>query len=451
VFGGVFADIGDAQSIEQNLSSFSSHIVTVNRIAREAGEDSLVLLDELGSATDPEEGAALAVAIAGYFLERRAWTCITTHLTSMKVYAASRPGVLNAAVGFDPETLMPTYRLRLGVPGASAGINIAERLGMDAEIVRTARAQMTTQTVDIAALLDSLHEELAAVTGERAQIAARERELARERLRLETEGRAEQKARTKELERKLDALLDDFESQVREIVKGIGDKSLAQRIQRDALTRKARAKREVSEEFQATVVAHTTGADKNDPNGAPGLRDVRVKAAALAAQVAAVKPGDTVMVKSLGRQARVERVFEPKAAGGGREFEVSAGVMKMRVAAGDIGEVLSAKAVAAATPLQEARRRGGVTVQTVSEPDGVPMEINVIGKTADEAEDEVSRFVDLAFLAGMPGVRIVHGTGMGVLRRTLREFLRKHPNVAEVTEPPYYAGGQGATEVKLKQ
>ena len=145
LFRAIYADIGDAQSIESNLSSFSAHIVNVDRIARVATEDSLVLLDELGSATDPEEGAALAVAIAGHFLSARAWSCITTHLTSLKVYAANRAGVLNAAVGFDQATLSPTYQLRLGVPGASAGLNIAERLGLMAEIVAAARAQLTTQ------------------------------------------------------------------------------------------------------------------------------------------------------------------------------------------------------------------------------------------------------------------------------------------------------------------
>ena len=130
LFTSIYADIGDAQSIERNLSSFSAHVVNLDRISREATSDSLVLLDELGSATDPEEGAALAVAIATHFLALSAWCCITTHLTSLKVYAANHAGVLNAAVGFDQQTLTPTYELRLGVPGASAGLNIAARLGL---------------------------------------------------------------------------------------------------------------------------------------------------------------------------------------------------------------------------------------------------------------------------------------------------------------------------------
>jgi DNA mismatch repair protein MutS2 len=429
LLGSIYADIGDAQSIERNLSSFSAHIVNVDHISRHANQDSLVLLDELGSATDPEEGAALAVAIAQHFLERRAWTCITTHLTSLKVYAANRPGVLNAAVGFDQATLSPTYQLRLGVPGASAGLNIAARLGLDPLIVQNARAQLTTQAADIGALLDSLHDRLTAAAAERDALQLRERELTRERLRLETEGRAEQKARTKELEAKLNALIEDFEYQLREIVKAIDDKALAQKIQRDSLTRTARARREFSDQFNSTVVAHTSRADQRDPNAHPHLPK-------------GIKVGDLVKLKSLGRQVRVDRLIDNKT------FEVSAGAMKMRVPLTDIAEVETVKVV---TPLEAARRRGGVTIQTSENPDYLPSEINVIGRTADEAEDEVSRFLDRAFMAGLPRIRIVHGAGMGVLRRTLREFLRNHPHVTAVTEPAHNQGGQGATEVELRQ
>jgi DNA mismatch repair protein MutS2 len=431
LFRAIYADIGDAQSIESNLSSFSAHILNVDRIARVATEDSLVLLDELGSATDPEEGAALAVAIAGHFLSMRAWICITTHLTSLKVYAANRAGVLNAAVGFDQATLSPTYQLRLGVPGASAGLNIAERLGLMEEIV--ARAQLTTQGADIGVLLDQLHAQLTAASGERETLRLREREIARERLRLETEGRAEQKARTKELEGKLNSLIGEFEGQLREMVKAIDDKAVAKKIARDSSARIARLRREFSEQFNSTVVAHTTGADKNDPAAQAGGRGVAVRA---------VKVGDLVKLKSLGRQARVERVIDPK------NFEVLVGTMKMRVTESDIAEVTP---MVALTPLEAARRRGGITVQTSTDSDSVPMEINVIGRTAEEAQDEVSRYLDRAFMAGLPHVRIVHGTGMGVLRRTLREFLKNHPQVTSVTEPPHDQGGQGATEVELRQ
>jgi DNA mismatch repair protein MutS2 len=430
LFTSIYADIGDAQSIERDLSSFSAHVVNLDRISREATADSLVLLDELGSATDPEEGAALAVAVASHFLAIGAWCCITTHLTSLKVYAANHPGVLNAAVGFDQLTLTPTYELRLGVPGASAGLNIAQRLGLRKEIITAARAQMTTQTADIGAFIDQLHDQLTAATVERETLQQRERELSREKARLEVEGRVEQKARTKELEAKLNSLIEDFAYQLRETVKAIDDKALAQKIARDSDRRMATLRREFSEQFNSTVVAHTTRADKNDPAAQPHIPK-------------GIKVGDLVKLKSLGRQARVDRIIDPKT------FEVSIGPMKMRAAINDIAEVESVKVV---TPLEAARKRGGITVATANDDtDYMTSEINVIGRTADEAQTEVERFIDRAFLAGLPRIRIVHGTGMGVLRRTLREYLRSHPHVTAITEPPQNQGGQGATEVELRQ
>jgi len=430
LFESIYADIGDAQSIERDLSSFSAHVINLDRISREATAHSLVLLDELGSATDPEEGAALAVAMATHFLTLNAWCCITTHLTSLKVYAANHPGVLNAAVGFDQQTLTPTYELRLGVPGASAGLNIAARLGLQPAIIAAARAQMTTQTADIGAFLDQLHDQLTAATVERETLQQRERELSREKARLEVEGRVEQKARTKELEAKLNSLIEDFAYQLRETVKSIDDKTLAQKIARDSDRRMATLRREFSEQFNSTVVAHTNRADKNDPAAQPHIPK-------------GIKVGDLVKLKSLGRQARVDRILDAKT------FEVSMGQMKMRAAIDDIAEVESVKVV---TPLEAARKRGGITVATANDDtDYMASEINVIGHTADEAQVEVERFLDRAFLAGLPRIRIVHGTGMGVLRRTLREYLRKHPHVTAITEPPQNQGGQGATEVELRQ
>jgi DNA mismatch repair protein MutS2 len=424
LFTAIYADIGDAQSIEQNLSTFSAHVVNVDRIARVANADSLVLLDELGSATDPEEGAALAVAVAEHFLKLKAWCIVTTHLTSLKVYAAKHEGVLNAAVGFDEVALAPTYDLRLGVPGASAGLNIASRLGLDPAIVANARAQMTTQQIDIGRFLDELHAQLTAAESEREQLALKERALEREKLRLEVEGRAEQQARTKALGRELEELIKDFETQLRDTVKAIDDKTVAQKIAKDSALRIARLKREFSEKFQSTIESHTE--EPNSPAIANRNREPRA--------------GDLVRLKSLNREGRVVRALDA------RHFEVTIGAMKMRVARADIAEV-----VAAAETPAKAARRGGVNIASGGDSDYVSSEINVIGKTVDEAEPEVERFVERAFLAGLPRIRIVHGVGMGILRRTLRELLRNHPHVTSVTEPPYNEGGQGATIVELRQ
>jgi len=447
LFTAVYADIGDAQSIEQSLSTFSAHIANINRITAAADSGSLVLLDELGSATDPDEGAALAVAVAEHFLMAHAWCCITTHLTALKVYAANNSAVqnsvINAAAGFDEQTLAPTYRLRIGVPGASAGINIAERLGLNAGIIGSARGKLKSQTADISRFIDQLHGQLAAAATERTSLRIREQEVAQEKLRLEHEGRNEQRARVRELEAKLQSLLKDFEYQIRETVRAIEDRASAQKLSKEAERRISRLRREFSEQFNSTVVAHKTGADTGDTHAQPHV-------------VRHVAAGDTVRLKTLGRNATVLRSLDSNA------WEVAVGPMKMRIAKDEIAEVVSsANAGGNVSPLVAVRGRKNISVSLGSgassgasiDEDGpsASMEINVIGQTADEAQDSVERFLDRAFLAGLPSVRIVHGTGMGILRRTLRSYLKQHPQVATVTEPPHNEGGAGATIVGLKQ
>src|SRR5215467_14106865 len=188
VFDAVLADIGDYQSIEQNLSTFSAHVTNIDFISRIATQQSLVLLDELGSATDPEEGAALAVAIAEHFRRIACITVISTHHTSLKVYGVNTPGVVNAAVGFDEATLQPTYELRVGVPGASAGINIAKRLGLNPQIIESARSRLGTLSQDVSRFLERLHVELKEAEKQRLDLRLRAQELERERTRLAAEG-----------------------------------------------------------------------------------------------------------------------------------------------------------------------------------------------------------------------------------------------------------------------
>jgi DNA mismatch repair protein MutS2 len=426
VFANILADIGDSQSIEQNLSTFSAHIVNLNRIAQIANSESLVLLDELGSATDPEEGAALAVAIAGHFLRAHAWSIISTHLTSLKVYAANNAGVRNAAVGFNEQTLAPTYELRLGVPGASAGINIAQRIGLNPEIVAAARSQLNTQTQDIASFLDSLHSQLEELSKERSRVQQLEQEVARERNRLATEGMKEWRTKVRELEQKLQSLLKDFEYQARETVRAIDDRAAQQKLSKHAEQRIARLRREFQESFNSAVVADKTGADKGDQNAKPHvMRNISI--------------GDTVKLRNLGRTGIVQREIDANT------FEIAVGPMKMRVARDEIAEVVSVRS----NPLEAARRRG-VTV-SVTNPDAeMRSEINLIGKTVDEATDEVEKFLDRAYLAGLPRVRIVHGMGMGILRRALRGMLEQHPHVASISEPSQAEGGAGATVVELR-
>ena len=404
IFDSVFADIGDYQSIEQNLSTFSAHVTNIDLISHQATAHSLVLLDELGSATDPEEGAALAVAIADHFRRAACISIVSTHHTALKVYAANTPGVLNAAVGFDENTFAPTFELRIGVPGASAGINIAQKLGLNPEIIAQARQRMTSQAQDVSRFLDRLHSELRQIDVERAELGAREQEVARERQHLAVEGRKEQREKLREMEKKLESVLRDFEYRARETVNAVQDRAQALKLSKDAERRIAKMRREFREQFDSTVVAHTTGADTGDPHAQQHV-------------VKQVSIGDTVRLKSLGRDAKVLRYFDDDS------FEVAVGPMKMKVARDDFASVIARAGI---NPVESARARG-INVTLTREDDNVATEINVIGQTVDEATRAVEKFVDRAFLAGAVRVRVVHGSGMGILRKALRQYLQSHP------------------------
>ncbi|HLW84505.1 MAG TPA: hypothetical protein VKR60_04770, partial [Candidatus Sulfotelmatobacter sp.] len=230
VFDAILADIGDYQSIEQNLSTFSAHVTNIDFISRTATANSLVLLDELGSATDPEEGAALAVAIAAHFSRIGCMTVISTHHTSLKVYGANTPGVLNASVGFNEATLQPTYELKVGVPGASAGINIAQRLGLNPAIIQSARDQLGTQARDVGQFLDKLHADLREAEQEKLRLQKSQQDLEREKNLLAVEGKKDQQTKVREMEKKLESLLRDFEYHAREAVNAVQDRAAAQKL-----------------------------------------------------------------------------------------------------------------------------------------------------------------------------------------------------------------------------
>ncbi|MGA7378860.1 MAG: endonuclease MutS2 [Candidatus Sulfotelmatobacter sp.] len=429
VFDAVLADIGDYQSIEQNLSTFSAHVTNIDFISRTATPQSLVLLDELGSATDPEEGAALAVAIALHFGRIGCMTVISTHHTSLKVYGANTLGVINASVGFDESTLQPTYELKIGVPGASAGINIAQRLGLNPAIIEAARSRLGTQARDVGEFLDRLHASLREAENDRMRLKSREQELEKEKTRLALEGKKEQQTKIREMEKKLESVLRDFEYQARESVNAIQDKAAAQKVAKDSERRVAKLRREFRDQFDSTVVAHTSGADQGDPHAEPQV-------------VKYVSQGDTVKLKSTGRAATVLRKLDDS------HFEVSVGAMKMKIARDDIAAVISG-ARPADSPVKAARARG-ISVSLENEGQNAPSEINVIGFNVDDATREVQKFVDRAFLAGLPRVRVVHGSGMGILRKALRQALQQHPHVESVAEPPQNEGGGGATVVELR-
>jgi DNA mismatch repair protein MutS2 len=435
IFTDFLADIGDAQSIEQALSTFSAHIVNLDRISHLASPSALILLDELGSATDPDEGSALAVAVASFFLRSEAWTLISTHHTSLKVYAANTPGVLNAAAGVDETTLIPNYQLRLGVPGASAGIQTAERLGLNPAIVAAARERLGTQQADIGRFLENLHRQLTELEAERKAARTEQYALNQERARLAREGDIETKKRTRELEQNLASLLKDFEFQMRQTVNAIEDRAGQLKLSKESERRIQRLRRDFEEQFNSTVVAHKHGADIGDTNAQPHL-------------VRHVSIGDQVRIKSMNKIATINREVEKDL------YEVTLGALKMRIKRDDIAEVVApaGKPLVSEKPLDAVARQKGVRVTvTSSGSEYMKSEINLIGRTVDEATGDLEKYLDQAFLAGLPRVRVIHGTGMGILRRALREYLRTHPHVSSIQEPTHQEGGAGATEVELRQ
>ena len=247
-------------------------------------------------------------------------------------------------------------------------------------------------------------------------------------MQLAAEGRKEQQAKVREMEKKLESLFRDFEYHAREAVNAVQDRAAAQKLSKDAERRIAKMRREFREQFDSTVVAHSTGADRGDPHAQPQL-------------VKHVSEGDTVKLKSTGRSARIARKIDDN------HFEVEMGALKMKIARDDVAEVLVSDR-AAENPVKAARSRG-ISVSLESEGANVSSEINVIGQTVDEASREVEKFVDRAFLAGLPRVRVVHGSGMGILRKALRQLLQQHPHVSTVSEAPQNEGGGGATLVEL--
>lgn len=414
VFDEVLADIGDEQSIEQNLSSFSAHIVRLKEMVEAVTPRSLVLLDELGRATDPEEGGSLGVAVVEEFRQFGAFTLASTHLLPLKVYGAGTPGVLNASMGFNEETLEPTYVLRTGMPGKSAGLDIATRLGLPPHMIERARNAMSTRERDLARLLNQLEQRL---TEAAAQIAANEQakvKLIEREQTLEKEAQKQQALKLKELEHRAAEAIAQFDAGTRQMMEALTASAErrkdAEKLQRQA----ARIKRELQETI------HGASGPKAPPPALPELHE-----------------GVRVRLRDV-REAAIVRRVNPNGT-----LDVDLGMLKMQVPASEVLEILEGKGQGRHLP-------AGVTFTAGPRWDTLTREINVIGKTADEAIDAVDKFLDTAILAEVARIRVVHGHGHGVLRKALGTWLGKHPGVEKYYPASPQEGGTGATIVELK-
>jgi len=418
VFEQVLADIGDNQSIEQNLSTFSAHVSRLREMALDATPESLVLLDEIGSATDPEEGGALGVALVDHFRAAGAFTVASTHLTALKIYGANTKTVLNASMGFDDRTLEPTYQLQVGLPGKSAGLDIAERLGMPEDIMKRARASLSTQEIELTTLIASLHKrieevdaQLTSLHQERAALAAREKQLVLAAEKKET-------ARLRELETRFEEMQRRWQERGDEVIARITETAERRKAVDEAHRLTARASREMREDWEKVV---------QQPDQSSASRALRIA------------EGMRVRLKGIREPARVRRVL-----GEGR-FEVEAGFMKMHVSMSDVEEVLPETAgVASKLPKNVSYRSGPALTPSVQE-------INVIGEHEAEAVERVERFLDAAVMATASRVRIVHGHGMGILKRAIQDLLKHSPHVEKFYPASQSEGGAGATIAELKE
>ncbi|HYP15343.1 MAG TPA: endonuclease MutS2 [Bryobacteraceae bacterium] len=420
IFDQVLADIGDQQSIEQSLSSFSAHISCIRQMVADATRDSLVLLDELGRATDPEEGGALGVAILDHFRESGSITLASTHLLALKVYGANTPTVLNGSMGFDEETLQPTYVLRLGAPGKSAGLDIATRLGLPARLIEKARSNMSTTERDIARFLSELHGRLETATQASQEAERRLTAVTKREADLEREYQRKQASKLRELEQRYDEVVANFEARALDTVENIKELSEQRKAVDQAKLKVAQAKREGRQEMTAAI--DSVVPPKQQP------------------QKPKLEEGARVILKGIRQPARVRRIISPEI------IEVEAGFMKMQVDADDVQEVLPPQNEPAKLPKY-------VTFQQASSGPKWAVsyqEINVIGQRADEATDQVERFLDQAALASVDRVRIVHGHGMGVLKKAIGELLARSPHVQKYYPATPSEGGSGATIAELR-
>jgi DNA mismatch repair protein MutS2 len=426
----LLVDIGDEQSIAADLSTFSAHILNVRAMLEAATPRSLVLVDELGTGTAPEEGAALAVALLEEFRERGCLTLATTHHDRLKTYASTTPGVLNAAVEFDEVNLRPTYRLLVGVPGGSSGIDIARRLGLPAQVIDRARAQLSPEAHEAAALIAYLHrsrDELETLKREAARAA---QDFAEEKRRLQTEWTDRQRTRLKELELQFAQTIEKHEKEAARAVESVKERELRAQLEKQTHRKMVKARGDAREEADAATVAHLSDSQA----------DLGIAAAQSAKPVAQsdLVPGARVRVRGLPTPVTLRRRDETTA-------EVEAGPLRMKVALADITAIVGEEATNKRALPQ------GVTARTQLATEPAGEEINLIGCTVEEASRRVDKFLDQAALAGSSQIRIIHGHGTGALRRGLAEFLKTHPLVEAIRSEAEDRGGQAITLVELKE
>jgi DNA mismatch repair protein MutS2 len=418
IFQNIYADIGDEQSIEQSLSTFSGHITNIIHILEHADHRSLVILDELGAGTDPQEGAALARALLSHLLSRGITTLVTTHHPELKAYAHSTPGVVNASVEFDLETLRPSFHLTIGLPGRSNALAIAQRLGMPEDLVTEARAELDPTDLRSEDLLDEIH---------------RQRDLARQ-ARAAAESARQQ---AEKLQSELAKRLDEIEDERRDLLEKARQQAEAElqetqeelRAVRRLLAR-LRQPTEAIQPLEEQVQVLEEKIEKPAERRLPSVKAHPLRRS--------IRLGDKVRLRSLNAQGVVTALGE-------EEAEVQVGVLRVRARMSD----LSLATQSPEAPDKPARKEAAPakTIEFAASPG---LELDLRGQRADEAQAALERYIDDAYLAGLPWVRIIHGKGTGKLREMVRQSLQGHPQIRSLQPGGEKEGGEGVTVVNLR-
>ena len=502
----VLADIGDQQSIAANLSTFTSHMSNIARMIelcdgstpRSAGIlpascHSLVLLDEAGTGTDPEEGSALGVAIVDQFKQRGAHVMATTHYSGLKMYAANEAGVLNASVEFDEKTLRPTYRLLVGLAGSSSGLEIARRFGIPDDVIMSASEHVQQTSLDAFEYLRRIKRDSEEAEGLRKALEDERVAVADRFASLDVEFRRRESARQHEFEKELARAVAEFQNLSHELISKIEDRAARAKVEREAERRAAELKREAQSAAQAmsdaaraqtrTDLGKSKKTEENLPTQLRGVRVIRdgqvvadsteLKAPSQAIAADATEPavndaaqsvtrdirvGDRVRLRTLGSTGIIDRIR-------GDEAELRVGSLHMREKVANL-ELIDDPDYRTASVSErgssptvregalEKLRKQAVTTELHLRSQleaSVGKELNLIGTKTDEAVDMVDKFLDQAFLTGATELRIIHGHGTGALRRAVTEFLSEHPHVERFAPAPQDQGGTGATIVTLRQ
>ena len=414
----VLADIGDHQSLTANLSTFSSHISNIASMMKTCLSPALVLLDEVGTGTDPDEGSALGVAIVDHFRRMLgAQVIASTHYRGLKQYAAGDESVINASVEFNEKTLEPTYRLLIGLAGASSGIEIARRFGIIDEVIADAKDNLSEAARTANEFLSKLQNETRAAEELRIALEEEREATAQKYASLEAEAARKESERKREFERELAKVLADFEKQSKAFIESIEDKALKSRLEKERAARKSELNQAILERSGKPSPQLLGGAEAQKEEG-----DIEV--------------GSNVLTK-LGQRGIVKKLDRNMA-------EVMVGQLRLRE------KITNLTRIAAEAPAKASKPRPVEGFRTMDGVGASLAELNLIGRTTAEAEDELDKFLDEAYLDSLPRVRIIHGHGTGALKNFVHHFLRNHPHIGSFGFAPQDQGGNGATIAELK-